>query len=129
MNENSPVERRVLVCFKKNISQDVIENFLAGINELKSATPGLIHFDLEEFLPVRSEAGLNAAVANVTFPDLMTVWTFKNQEALENFLESEHHLNVAKEKFKPAVEHRVVFNSRFLQVNQKSQATSLASMA
>ena len=129
MNDNSPVERRVLVCFKKNISRELIENFLAGINELKTATPGLIRFDLEEFLPVRSEERLNAAVANVTFPDLMTVWTFKNQEALESFLESDHHLRVAKEKFKPAVEHRVVFNSRLLQVNKKSQATSLASIA
>jgi len=112
MNQNSFVQRRVLVCFKSDVTQEAVNDFLVGIHELKSSTPGLVRFELEEFLDVAGEERLNEAVANVTFPDLMTVWTFESQHALEKFLTSDHHLAIAKERFKPAVERRVVFNNR-----------------
>lgn len=112
MAKEDVVERRVLVCFKKDASAEIISNFLIGIDELKNSTADLVAFDMHRFANFPNEEGLNAAVKNVTFPDLMTVWTFKNEAALQNFLTSENHLAIAKEKFKPAVEQRIVFNSR-----------------
>lgn len=105
------IERKVLVCFKKGIAQEVIDNFFFGINELKTISSELISFEMQEFEEVGHEEILSSAVANVIFPDLMTVWRFKDKIALEKFVKNEKHLIIAKERFKPAVEQRIVFNS------------------
>lgn len=106
------IERRVLVCFKENAAEETIENFYRGLEELKDITLGLVDFKIRHFESVNNEDQLNAAVPNVTFPNIMTIWTFENEKYLHQFLTSEKHLDIAKEKFKPAVERRIVFNSR-----------------
>ncbi len=108
------IERRVLVCFKKDVSDDIIKNYFNGIDELRNATSDLMGFELHKFEKVNCEENLAATVTNVTFPDVMTTWKFRNEQALEAFLQSNSHRVIAKEKFKPAVDHRIVFNSKIL---------------
>jgi hypothetical protein len=106
------IERRVLVCFKKNISADLINQYFDGIEELRRSTPNLLTFELHKFSQVECEDVLSKTVANVTFPDVMTLWRFNDEDALELFLKSAVHHEIAQKKFRPAVEHRIVFNSR-----------------
>ncbi len=110
--ETNVIERRVLVCFKKEAEKETIENFYRGLDELKNITPGIASFKIRHFKSVNDEDRLDAAVPNVTFPNVMTIWTFENEKYLHQFLTSEEHLKIAIEKFKPAVERRIVFNSR-----------------
>lgn len=104
------MERRVLVVFKKDVDMKVIENFFEGLELLTKQAEGLENFEIKRFKVLENEGGLNQQVANVIFPDLMTVWKFKSEQHLETFISSQYHLDIARERFKPAVAQRVVFN-------------------
>jgi Stress responsive A/B Barrel Domain len=112
MMKKNFIERRVLVCFKQNISEDLIAQYFDGIEELRKATPDIIKFELYNFERVDCEAALNNTVSNAIYPDVMTLWRFNDNTALEAFISSETHHRIAQQKFKPAVERRIVFNSR-----------------
>ena len=105
------MERRVLVTFKKDVPEEVIANFYEGLQQLAAKAEGLVCFKLYEFKPLEDESGLNKQVANVHFPDIMTLWKFENEQYLNKFITSPYHLDIAREKFKPAVDMRVVFNN------------------
>ena len=105
------MERRVLVTFKKDVPEEVISNFYDGLHQLASKAEGLIDFKIYEFKPLEDESGLSKHVANVYFPDIMTLWKFESEQYLNKFITSPYHLDIAREKFKPAVDMRVVFNN------------------
>jgi hypothetical protein len=115
MNKKTYIERRVLVCFKRDISEDLISQYFDGIEELRMATPDLVKFELCNFEKFECETALNTTVSNVIYPDVMTLWRFATNQALEAFISSDIHHRIAQQKFKPAVERRIVFNSRGIQ--------------
>jgi Stress responsive A/B Barrel Domain len=104
------MERRVLVVFKKDVDAVVIQRFFEGIELLTSQAEGLESFELKHFKGLAGEHGLNQQVSNVIFPDVMTIWKFRSEQHLESFISSQYHLEIARDRFKPAVHQRVVFN-------------------
>ncbi len=105
------IERRVLVCFKQDASQETINQYFLGVEELRLATPELLQFSMQKFDDIQGEASLNNIIDNVIFPDVMTLWRFSDEAALEKFLNNQTHHRIAQQKFKPAVDRRIVFNS------------------
>lgn len=104
------MERRVLVVFKKDVEMKIIEGFFQGLELLTKQAEGLENFEIKRFKALENEQGLNQQVTNVIFPDLMTVWKFKSEQYLEAFISSQYHIDIARERFKPAVAQRIVFN-------------------
>lgn len=110
--ENEYFQRSVLVTFKQAVDSNTIDNFKKGLNILAENASGLISMREYNALALEHENALSSQVPNVGFPDYMSTWLFDSIESLNAFICSTLHQNIAEQYFKPAVDKRVVFNSR-----------------
>ena len=109
-NQGEYYHRMVLVNFKEDVTDEILSNFVYGIQMLAEKTEKLERFSHSHLLSLQNENVLSRHVPDVNIPDFMSSWSFLTIEDLEDFISSDIHKQIAQLYFRPAVKTRTVFN-------------------
>lgn len=102
--------RVVMVEFNPGVSAEDVGQFKAWLTELAGHTSGLVNMECGAHFHIEAEGGLSPNAPSVTFGHFVSIWTFVDRQALENFVLEPFHHQMAGKHFRQLVAHRYVTN-------------------
>lgn len=102
--------RVVMVEFNPGVTPQEVEEFRGWLDDLAARTPNLVRMTCGEHRPITAEAELSANAPSVVFGSFVSIWEFRDDQALEDFVLEPFHREMAGRNFRRLVMRRYVIN-------------------
>lgn len=104
------ITRVVIVEFQPDVTPALVAEFRALLEDVAARTPGLTRMICGEHQPASSDPGLSANAPDAVFGQFMSVWEFSSEAALDDYLKSPYHRQLAATRFPRFVRRRYLAN-------------------
>lgn len=104
------ITRVVIVEFHPHVTPALVAEFRGWLEDVAARTPGLTRMICGEHQPAASESALSANAPDAVFGNFMSVWEFSSEAALNDYLTSPYHRELAATRFRSVVRRRYLAN-------------------